>query len=133
MHGSASNAFGYYSDGFTAKMEALDLLPRQIKEELADRGMIVRRTAHDIGESMVNAASDKRAVTALKGEYAADQDLSGWQIAISCTKGQVELSGMVSSPEDIGRAVLLALETDGVRDVISTLQVKNNGLAGAGP
>ena len=99
------------------------MLPRQIKEELADRGMIVRRTAHDIGESMVNAASDKRAVTALKGEYAADQDLSGWQIAISCTKGQVELSGMVSSPEDIGRAVLLALETDGVRDVISTLQV----------
>ena len=34
------------------------------------------------------------------------------------------LSGSVSSPEDIGKAVLLAMETDGVREVISSIQVK---------
>jgi osmotically-inducible protein OsmY len=34
------------------------------------------------------------------------------------------LSGFVSSSEHIGKAILLAMETDGVREVLSTLQVK---------
>jgi hypothetical protein len=132
MHASASNAFGYFSDAFSAKLEALDLLPRQIKQELAQSGMIVRRTAHDLGEKVATAATDARVVAALKAEYAADQNLSSWRIAVSCTQGHVALSGMVSSPDDIGRAIVLALETDGVRDVTCTIQVKTNGLAGTG-
>jgi len=36
----------------------------------------------------------------------------------------VTLSGTVSSPDDIGKAVALALDADGVRDVTSTLEVK---------
>jgi osmotically-inducible protein OsmY len=36
----------------------------------------------------------------------------------------VTLSGAVASPDDIGRAVAIALDVDGVRDVTSTLEVK---------
>ena len=36
----------------------------------------------------------------------------------------VPLMLVVASPEHISKAMLLAMETDGVREVISTLQVK---------
>jgi hyperosmotically inducible periplasmic protein len=129
---SVTEAAGYFSDAFTAKLEALDLLPSQIKEELAQTGMVIRRKAHDIDKEVVNAAADARIVAAIKGEYAVDPNLSVWQTAVSCNQGHVALSGMVSTPDDIGRAIALALETDGVRDVTSTLQVKNSGLAVSG-
>jgi len=130
MHKSASETAGYFSDGFAAKLEALDLLPRQIKEEMTHGDIIVRRKAHDTGEKAANTATDAHAATAIRENYAMDPNLSRWQIAVSCSKGHVAISGMVSTPDDIGRAIALALETDGVRDVTSTLQVKNDGLAG---
>ena len=40
------------------------------------------------------------------------------------TAGVVTLSGHVSSAENIGKAMLLAMQTDGVHEVISTLQVR---------
>jgi len=57
----------------------------------------------------------------------------GWQCNLQTARlpcnlqgsqGHVKLSGTVSSPEDIGRAVALALEADGVRDATSALVVK---------
>jgi len=53
-------------------------------------------------------------------------DLSVWKISVSCTQGRVALSGTVSAEEDIGEAVALALEADGVRDVTSSLAVKTS-------
>ena len=126
-HASASETAGHLSDALKAKLEALDLRSEQIKEELASTGKIVRRKAHDIGEQVADAAADARTVAAIKAAYAIDPNLSVWQISVSCTQGHVTLSGMVSAPEDIGRAVALALNVDGVRDVISTIQAKSNG------
>jgi osmotically-inducible protein OsmY len=74
----------------------------------------------------VNAASDARAVTEIKAKYAMDSTLSAWKISVACDQGHVTLSGTVSSTEDIGKAVALALDADGVRDVTSTIQVKTN-------
>ncbi len=114
------------SDALRAKLDTLDLHSDQIKSELAKTGEIIRRKAHDIGETAVDAASDARAVTEIKAKYAEDSTLSAWKISVSCDKGHVALSGTVSSPDDIGKAVALALDADGVRDVTSTLQVKPN-------
>ena len=61
---------------------------------------------------------------AIKAKLVASRDLSALNISVSTTAGVVTLSGHVSSPENIGKAVLLAMQTDGVREVISTLQVK---------
>ena len=52
------------------------------------------------------------------------RELSALSISVNTTAGVVTLSGFVNSTEDISKAMLLALETDGVREVISTLQVK---------
>jgi hypothetical protein len=130
---SASETAGHLSDAFKARLDALDLRSDQIKDELARTGKVVRSKAQSIGEAVADGAVDARIVTAIKAKYAVDQDLSVWQISVSCTQGRVTLSGTVANPDDIGRAMALALDADGVRDVVSTLQVKNNGLAGSGP
>lgn len=123
---SAKDTATNLSDAFRAKMDALDLRTDQIKNELAQTGKIVRRKASDFGQSVATAASDARIVAAIKASYAVDHNLSVWNISVSCTDGHVSLAGTVSSPDDIGRATALALGVDGVRDVVSTIQVKPN-------
>ena len=114
------------SDALRAKLDTLDLNTDQIKDELAKTGQVVRRKAQDIGQTAVNAASDARAVAEIKAKFAMDSSLSAWKISVSCSDGHVKLSGTVSSPEDIGKAVALALEAGGVRDVTSTIKVQPN-------
>ena len=114
------------SDALAAKLDTLDFHADRFKDELARTGEVIRRKAHDIGEATVSAASDARAVTEIKAKYAMDSTLSVWKISVSCDQGHVMLSGTVSSPDDIGKAVALALDADSVRDVTSTIQVKSN-------
>jgi osmotically-inducible protein OsmY len=113
------------SEALRAKLDTLDLNTGQIKDELSQSGQVVRRKAQDIGEAAVNAASDARAVADIKAKYAMDSSLSVWKISVSCNQGHVKLSGTVSSPDDIARAIALALEAPGVRDVTSTIQVQS--------
>lgn len=112
------------SDAFKAILDTLDLRPDQIKDEMARTGKIVRRSAQDFAGKVEDAASDARAVAAIKAKYAGDSDLSVWSISVSCHDGHVALSGTVPSAEGVGKAVALALQTDGVQDVTSTLQIK---------
>ncbi|HXR08704.1 MAG TPA: BON domain-containing protein [Candidatus Acidoferrum sp.] len=123
---SAGEAGRHLSDAFKAELETLDLRSGQIKDELARNGKIVRRKAQDLGEQVADAATDARIVTAIKAKYTADPDLSVWKISVASDQGHVALSGTVSAEENIGKAVALALEADGVRDVTSTLTVKPN-------
>jgi osmotically-inducible protein OsmY len=121
---SAGEAGRHLSDALKAKLEALDLRSDQIKDELARTGKIVRRKALDLGGQVADAAADARIVTVIKAKFAADSDLSVWKIFVSSEQGHVALSGTVSAEEDIGKAVALALEADGVRDVTSAITVK---------
>ncbi|MGA2543673.1 MAG: BON domain-containing protein [Verrucomicrobiota bacterium] len=123
---SAGEMGHHLSDAFKAKLETLDLRSGQIKDELARTGKIVRRKAQDVGEKVADAAADASIIAAIKAKYAADPDLSIWKISVSSDQGRVTLSGTVSAEENIGKAVALALEADGVRDVTSTLAVKPN-------
>jgi hypothetical protein len=124
LQANATDAAHNLSDAMRAKLDTLGLRADQIKDELATNGRIVRHKAADIGDQVISEASDARAVTEIKAKYAMDSSLSAWNISVSCEHGHVQLSGTVSSPEDIGRAVALALDADGVRDATSTLVVK---------
>lgn len=121
---NASAAASSMSDALKAKLDTLDLHADKIKDELARTGKIVRTKTQDLGAKVADATSDARAVTEIKAKYATDSTLSVWSISVGCTDGHVTLSGTVSSPEDIGRAVAIAYDADGVRDVTSTLAVK---------
>ena len=95
-----------------------------IQEELTKTGKVVRRQMRDLGAAVADASADAAVTAKIKAKYALDGELSTWGISVSTTDGHVTLSGNVSSPKLIGKAIMLALETDGVREVSSTLQVK---------
>ncbi|MGD0814358.1 MAG: BON domain-containing protein [Verrucomicrobiota bacterium] len=121
---STGDTNGRLSEAFNARREALDLRTDQIKDELARTGKVIRRKAQDFGAAVADATADTRIEAGIKANYAVDPNLSVWRISVSSTQGHVTLSGTVSTADDIGRAMALALEVDGVRDVISTIQVK---------
>ena len=106
------------------KIRDLHLRPDDIKEELARTGQVVRREAAQAGRALADATADARITTAIKTKLVASRDLSALNISVNTTAGVVTLSGTVSSSENIGKAILLAMETSGVREVVSTLQVK---------
>jgi hyperosmotically inducible protein len=106
------------------KVDSWNLTPDSIKDELARTGQVVREKAAGVGHKIADATADARITTTIKAKLVADPDLSALSISVSTTDGQVTLSGSVSSPEKIAKAMQLALGVDGVQKVVSTLQVK---------
>jgi osmotically-inducible protein OsmY len=100
---------------------------QKIREELRDTGKVVRRNAENFGRIVEDATSDARVTTKIKGKLALDDKLSALKISVNTTAGMVTLSGQVSSAEEIERAIRLALDTEGVREVVSTLQLPGGG------
>lgn len=96
----------------------------QIKDELARTGRVVRKKAEEAGVKIADAAADARLTAAIKSQYAVEPDLSALSISVNTTRGVVTLAGRASSHESIKKAMRLALATDGVTEVVSTLQVK---------
>lgn len=96
----------------------------EIQREVERTGQVIRKKAERAGEVIKDAAADTRITTEIKGRYALDSKLSALRISVSTTDGIVTISGSAASAEDIQRAMRIALETEGVREVVSTIQVK---------
>lgn len=121
---SAQAAVERSKQALPSALDALELRADDIRKEVAETGKVVRRRARDLGAVVADATADARATAAIKAKLAADPDLSALGISVDTTAGRVTLAGTVASPDLIGRAMALALETDGVGGVVSTLQVK---------
>lgn len=104
-----------------SKLEIFDLKPEQITEELARTGKIVRRRASDLSDRVSDATSDAYVTTAVTTKIAADHELSIRKISVSTSGGHVTLNGTVATTAQVGRALALALDTEGVRDVTANL------------
>ena len=118
------NAAKSARDTVQEKLKVLDLRSDDIKDELAKTGQVVRRKAREAGRAITDATADARITAAIKAKLLGNRELSALSISVNTTEGIVTLSGTVSSAEDISKAMLLAMETEGVREVVSTLQVK---------
>jgi osmotically-inducible protein OsmY len=119
------NAAKSAGDAIQEKLKALNLRPQDVKDELARSGQVVRRKAKEAGQAIADATADARVTATIKGKLLANRDLSALSISVNTTDGVVTLSGTVSSTEAISKAMLVAMETEGVKEVISTLQVKS--------
>ncbi len=106
------------------ELRKLNLRPPDISNELARTGRVMRQKAQEASQAVADATADARVTASIKAKLVGDPDLSAWKISVNTTDGVVTLSGKVSSAKDIGTAILLAMQTEGVREVISTLQVK---------
>lgn len=111
-------------DALSEKLKDWRLDRESITNELARTGRVMRDKANAAGKAVSDATADGRVTAAIKAKYVRDSDLSAWDIHVSTTDGVVTLSGTVSSPDLIGKAMEQALDTDGARQVISTIQVK---------
>jgi osmotically-inducible protein OsmY len=120
VEGAAKSARGTAED----KLRDLHLRPEDIKDELARGGAVIQREAVQAGHAIADATADARTTTAIKTKLLASRDLSALNISVNTTAGVVTLSGTVSAPENVGKAIMLAMETSGVVKVVSTLQVK---------
>ncbi len=118
------NAAKSARDTVEEKLRVLDLRTNDIKDELARTGEIIRRKARETGSAIADATADARITATIKAKLVKERDLSALSISVNTTAGVVTLSGTVPSTEAISKAMLLAMDTDGVREVISTLQVK---------
>src|ERR1039458_8128875 len=116
------NAAKTTRDAAQDKLRVLHLSSEDIKDELARTGGVIRREGSAAGHAVANATAEAPITTAIKTKLLASRDLSALNISVNTTAGVVTLSGFVSSPEHISKAVLLAMETDGVHEVVSTLQ-----------
>jgi len=96
----------------------------KIKDELARTGQVVREKTQKAGHAIADATANARTTAAIKSKLIADSGLSAFKIDVDTTDGIVTLAGSVSSPDDIARAMKIALEQEGVNRVVSTLQVK---------
>ena len=111
-------------DTIQDELRALHLSGSEISNDLARTGLVVRQKAQEVGQAISNATADARITAAIKARLLRDPDLSAWSISVNTTGGVVTLSGTVSSVDNISKAMLIAMETEGVSHVISTLQVK---------
>jgi hyperosmotically inducible periplasmic protein len=110
---------GRVKETVSEKLEDWHLTGDDIKADLAKSGEVVRSKAHVAGEKI----ADARIVTVIKAKYVLDRDLSALDIAVAVDSGEVMLTGSVVSADLIGRAIRLALETDGVLRVRSRLAI----------
>jgi osmotically-inducible protein OsmY len=106
------------------KLVQWHLTPEDIKKDLSGSGEVVRTKAKAAGHSIADATLNAKIKTFINAKYAFDSELSARAIDVECTQGHVTLRGTAPSETLIGKAVALALETDGVIDVKSLLVVK---------
>lgn len=107
-----------------AKLTEWKLTPSDIKADLEKSGRIVRDKTLAAGEKVGGALDNARIVTVVNGKYVADSELSSLKINVDASNGVVTLTGTVGSFELAGRAVALALDTNGVTQVVGLLKIE---------
>src|SRR5438874_6714596 len=105
-------------DTIQEKLKAWDLRPEDVKEDLAHTGEVIRDRARQASQAIVDGTADARITTAIKTKLLGNKDTSALNISVNTTAGVVTLSGPVNSTEEISKAMVLAMDTDGVRRVI---------------
>jgi hyperosmotically inducible protein len=106
------------------KLKDFSLSNPEIKDELERSGKVVRKKAEQVGAAIADATADARITATIKAKLVKDQALSALRISVNTTAGVVTLSGSAAGTDEIKQAMKLAYDTEGVREVVSTLQVK---------
>ncbi len=99
------------------------LTPDEIKADLANSGRVVREKSVPALQQAGVVFDRARIVAVINGKLVADPQLSALRINVEADDGVVTLRGTVKSPELISRATLLALDTEGVHQVVALLSV----------
>jgi hypothetical protein len=111
-------------DYFSRKLREWNLDPEEVRRELDRAGRILREGSRELGTRLAEETSDVRIIAVIKAKLTLDEELSAWQISVGCRDGHVTLTGTLDTPDQIARAIVLALDTKGVIDVDSSLRLR---------
>ena len=101
-----------------------DIRVEEVRQELERTGLVIRQKAAQVGAFIAENTQDARITGAIKARLLSEPGVSSMGIDVNTTGGLVTLAGTVNSHEEVAKAMRIALETDGVVKVISTLQVR---------
>jgi len=88
-----------------------------------DRGVTIVRTKETVVGAPTGNSDDQVIKTMVKGKLQADSETSKAMIDADASKGEVMLKGTADSASQIGRAIALALDTQGVSKVSANIKV----------
>jgi len=89
-------------------------------------GFVLQACAPTATRESTGEYLDDSAITAkIKTKLLGDPVVSGFAVSVETFRGRVVLSGFVNSQTQIDRAVALAREVSGVREVQSALVIKS--------
>ncbi len=112
-------------DAIHDKLVDWKLMPSDIKTDFEKGGRVVRDKTGPAMTKTGEVFDNARIVTVINGKLVADSQLSAIKINVDADNGVVTLKGTVKSADLIGRAIALALDTDGVTQVVSLLTVES--------
>ena len=111
-------------DAVADKLAEWKLTPSDLKSDLEKGGRVVRSKAATVGAKTGVMFDNAKVVTVINAKLVGDSKLSAIKINVDADNGTITLKGTVKSADLIGRAVVLALDTDDVVQVISLLTVE---------
>lgn len=122
---SASRAIGSAATNVatSARVAQWKLSANDIQADLDNHREIVRTKDENVGAA--TATNDKSVIESMvKGRLEADSDIAALKISVDADKhGEVTLKGKARTAEEVGRAIALALDTDGVVKVTSKIKL----------
>ena len=88
-----------------------------------DRGVTIVRTKDTVVGAPTGNTDDEVIQTMIKGKLQADSQTAKAMIDVDAKHGEVTLKGTADSASQVGRAIALALDTQGVTKVSSEIKV----------
>lgn len=88
-----------------------------------DRSVTIVRSKDSLVGAPTGASDDAILVAMVKGKFQADSELSSSSINVEAKDGEVTLKGSAGSAAIIGKAIALALDTQGVTKVSSDIKL----------
>jgi osmotically-inducible protein OsmY len=82
------------------------------------------RTKDSVVGAPTGATDDEVIKTMIKGKLQADSETANAMIDVDAKNGEVNLKGSADSATQVGRAIALSLDTQGVTKVSSDVKVK---------
>jgi osmotically-inducible protein OsmY len=115
-------ALGYWQAGGTVSVPAPDV--SQGRETAREVGTAVAAKARDLSVRARDVAGDGALTAKIKSKMALDDTVKALSIDVDTVDGVVRLTGTVSSQQEREKALLLARETAGVKEVRDGLIVQ---------
>lgn len=113
------------SGDVTTRITEWRLAPVEIQADI-DRGVTIVRTKDVAVGAPTGNTDDSVLITMVKGKLQADSQVAAFasKIEVAAANGEVTLKGDAPSADLLGRAIALALNTEGVTKVSSELKLE---------